>query len=50
MEVQGCLKELLWPIENGEIDVNSSVFTIATNKNNALRMRDLWAQAMKAQV
>jgi len=49
-QAQGALKELFWPIENGEIEVNNSAFTIVIDKNNASKMRELWAQSQKGQV
>ena len=49
-QAQGLLKELFWPLGNGDIEVNNSAFTIVIDKNNALKMRALWAQSMKGQV
>jgi hypothetical protein len=43
------LKELEWPVENGEINVNNSAFTIDLDKGNALEMRKLWARSMTGQ-
>lgn len=49
-QAQMLLKELSWPIDNGEIEVNNSAFTIVIDQNNALKTRDLWAQSMKGQM
>lgn len=48
-QARESLKKLYWPIENGEIQVNNSAFTMVIDKNNAAKMLELWAQSVKGQ-
>ncbi len=46
---RGALKELQWPIENGEVEVNNAAFTIELDSRNSQKVRDWWLMSVKGQ-
>ncbi|WKT40267.1 hypothetical protein QSH57_005073 [Fusarium oxysporum f. sp. vasinfectum] len=43
------LKSLGWPVQNGEISVNNSAFTIKIDAANASQVRDMWLFSTRGQ-
>ncbi len=46
---RGALRELRWPVENGEVEVNNAAFTIELDNRNAQKVRDWWLMSVKGQ-
>jgi GTP-binding protein EngB required for normal cell division len=44
-----ALKELSWPVDNGEVEVNNAAFTTELDARNAEKVRDWWLISVKGQ-
>ncbi|KAI2471704.1 hypothetical protein F4781DRAFT_386374 [Annulohypoxylon bovei var. microspora] len=44
-----ALRELSWPVENGEVEVNNAAFTIELDAENDRKVRDWWLMSVKGQ-
>ncbi|PNP59433.1 hypothetical protein THARTR1_00923 [Trichoderma harzianum] len=46
---RSALRELKWPIDNGEVEVNNAAFTVKLDAGNSHKVRDWWLMSVKAQ-
>ena len=49
-QAQGALQELKWPVENGEVSVNNSAFTLDVKGSDVdAKTREQWIESVKSQ-
>ncbi|SPN99090.1 uncharacterized protein DNG_02127 [Cephalotrichum gorgonifer] len=46
---RNALREIEWPVHNGEVESNNAAFTVELDAQNPGKFRDWWAMSVKAQ-